>query len=240
MNLAASGAPAPPPPLAAVVFGEQLPQAVVYARHLATTGVEHGVIGPQEAGRVWQRHILNCAAVSAVVPRDAHVIDLGSGAGLPGIPLALARPDLRVTLLEPLARRVLFLQEVVSMLNLPVAVERGRAEDRAVCGDVVVARAVAPAERLLPWAHALLPAGGMLAALKGETVFAEIDSAGEAVTDTGADPLAVDLVSLTPTGLTVTPDVTAAGSRSAEAQERVLVLRAVWPSAPATSRRGTG
>jgi len=104
------------------VFGERLPLAERYAEHLATTGVEWGLVGPREASRVWERHILNCAVVADLIPPAARVLDIGSGAGLPGIPLALARPDLRVVLVEPLARRVEWLRAVLADLELPVEV----------------------------------------------------------------------------------------------------------------------
>jgi 16S rRNA (guanine527-N7)-methyltransferase len=102
--------------------------------------------------RIWERHVLNCAVVAELVPDAARVVDIGSGAGLPGIPLALARPDLQIVLLEPLARRVEWLQEVVADLGLEVRIDRGRAEEKAVRrrwegADVVTARAVAPLAR---------------------------------------------------------------------------------------------
>ena len=113
----------------AAPFGDRLPLARRYAEHLATTGVEWGLVGPHEAPRVWDRHVLNCAVVADLIPPGARVLDIGSGAGLPGIPLALARPDLRVVLVEPLARRVEWLRTVLADLELPIEVERGRAED---------------------------------------------------------------------------------------------------------------
>lgn len=169
----------PMPGRARGIFGPRLPSAIAYVDLLAGPGVERGLIGPRERPRLWTRHVLNSAVVAAALPSGAavRVIDVGSGAGLPGIPLALARPELRLTLLEPLARRVTFLDETVSSLGLDVEVIRGRAEDvRDRVWDVVVARAVAPLERLLALADHLVHAGGMLVAVKGRTAAAEVAS----------------------------------------------------------------
>ena len=138
---------------------DRLPLAVAYADLLATEGVVRGLIGPREAPRLWDRHLLNCAVLGEAVPQDATVCDIGSGAGLPGLVLAIARPDLRVTLVEPLLRRTTFLEEVVSALSLPhVEVVRGRADDLhgVRTFDVVTSRAVAPLERLLQWSMPLV------------------------------------------------------------------------------------
>lgn len=161
------------------LFGDRLPQARRYAEHLATTGVERGLIGPHEASIVWQRHVLNCAVIAVLVPQHARVVDVGSGAGLPGIPLALVRPDLEVVLVEPLARRVEWLREVVDDLALPIRIERGRAEDAPVRrrwegADVVTARAVAPLHRLAVWCLPLVRVGGMMLAVKGVTAPEEV------------------------------------------------------------------
>ncbi|MBN9109724.1 MAG: 16S rRNA (guanine(527)-N(7))-methyltransferase RsmG [Pseudonocardia sp.] len=176
--------------MAAEIFGERLPAAVRYAEHLATTGVERGLIGPRETERLWDRHILNCAVVKEVVPEGARVVDLGSGAGLPGIPLALARPDLHVVLVEPLARRVDWLTEVIEDLDLPIQVQRGRAEETEVRrrwegADVVTARAVAPLARLAGWALPLLRRGGRLVAVKGASAEQEIARDAVAVRKAG-------------------------------------------------------
>jgi 16S rRNA (guanine527-N7)-methyltransferase len=167
------------PPSAGAVFDGRLPLARRYATHLVTTGVERGLIGPREAPRVWERHLLNCAVVAELLPDGARVVDLGSGAGLPGIPLLLARPDISVVLVEPLARRVDWLREVVEDLGLPVEIERGRAEEPDVRvrwegADVVTARAVAPLARLAGWALPLLRVGGSLLALKGASAADEV------------------------------------------------------------------
>lgn len=177
---------AAPPPAAVEVFGARFHLARRYAEHLATTGLERGLIGPRETPRLWERHVLNCAVVAELVPPGARLVDVGSGAGLPGIPLALARPDLQVVLVEPLARRVAWLAEVVADLGLPVKVERGRAEETVVRrrwegADVVTARAVAPLARLATWSLPLLRLGGVLLALKGASADEEVARDGAAV-----------------------------------------------------------
>lgn len=172
-------APLEPPAVARALFGDRLGPARRYAALLADTGVAYGLIGPKEGNRVWERHLLNCAVLSELIEPDARVLDLGSGAGLPGIPLALVRPDLEVVLLEPLARRVDWLRGVLDDLELPVVVVRGRAEDAAIRrrwggADVVTARAVAPLARLAGWALPLLRSGGHLLAMKGESAHDEV------------------------------------------------------------------
>jgi 16S rRNA (guanine527-N7)-methyltransferase len=174
-----AGAPTEPPAAAHALFGDRLNAARRYAALLADTGVAYGLIGPKEGDRVWERHLLNCAALSELIEPDARVLDLGSGAGLPGIPLALVRPDLEVVLLESLARRVDWLREVLDDLDLPLVVVRGRAEDAAIRrqwggADVVTARAVAPLARLAGWALPLLRPGGRLLAMKGESAHDEV------------------------------------------------------------------
>jgi 16S rRNA (guanine527-N7)-methyltransferase len=163
-----------------VLFGERLPLAERYAWWLASAGVERGLIGPREAERLWPRHLLNCVAVAALIPRGSHVVDLGSGAGLPGIVLAIARPDLQLTLVEPMQRRVAFLEEVRDDLSLShVEIRRARADDLASAKlnvDVVTARAVAPVDRLATLAAPLLRGGGQLLAIKGSAVVAEVSA----------------------------------------------------------------
>ncbi|MFJ6696725.1 16S rRNA (guanine(527)-N(7))-methyltransferase RsmG [Streptomyces sp. NPDC091272] len=177
------------PEVAKAVFGEFFPGAVRYAELLADAGVERGLIGPREVPRLWERHLLNCAVLSEVVPENITVCDVGSGAGLPGIPLALARPDLKITLLEPLLRRTNFLQEVVELLGLDhVTVVRGRAEE--VMGKVdpvhvVTARAVAPLDRLAGWGVPLLRSYGEMLALKGDTAEEELKGARAALSKLG-------------------------------------------------------
>jgi 16S rRNA (guanine527-N7)-methyltransferase len=186
---AGPGPPPPAPPSAAIVFGNRLAAANAYAGLLAGDGVVRGLLGPREVPRLWERHLLNSAVVAELLELGATITDVGSGAGLPGIPLALARPDLQIELLEPLQRRVLFLQEVVSALDLDhVRVERGRAEDVASAEgvDVVTARAVAPLSRLAAWCLPLLRPGGSLIALKGSQASAELDLAADDLRQLGA------------------------------------------------------
>ncbi len=160
-----------------------------YVDLLTGAGVERGLLGPREAPRVWQRHILNCAVVAPVLSEGATVCDIGSGAGLPGVVLALARPDLHITLLEPLQRRVTFLDEVVRELELAdVRVVRGRAEDRTgtVAFDVVTARAVAPLGTLIRWGLPLVSRGGELVAFKGSRAQDELTEARPDLARAGA------------------------------------------------------
>jgi 16S rRNA (guanine527-N7)-methyltransferase len=186
------------PPAAEAVFGDRLPLARRYADLLVTVGVERGLLGPREPSRIWSRHLLNSTAVADLVPPAAAVVDLGSGAGLPGIPLALARPDLHVTLLEPLERRAAFLSEVVAALGIEVAVVRARAEQSpGADADVVVARAVAPLVRLVPLAAALARPDGVLLALKGTAAAADL-AAARAVLGSRLD--AADIVPLAAAG----------------------------------------
>ena len=167
------------PETASAVFGDRLPAARRFVELLATDGVVRGLIGPREVPRLWERHVLNSAAVAEAVPHGARVVDVGTGAGLPGIPLALARPDLGMTLVEPMARRVEFLGDVVADLGVDWRVVRGRAEERSVARavgevDVVTARAVAPLPRLVGWVRGLLRPGAQLVALIGSAAAAEV------------------------------------------------------------------
>ncbi|WKS70214.1 16S rRNA (guanine(527)-N(7))-methyltransferase RsmG [Corynebacterium accolens] len=163
------------------VFGSRLPLAQEYHDSLATDGSTRGFIGPREVPRLWERHILNCAVIEQVIPEGATVIDVGSGAGLPGIPLAIARPDLHITLIEPLLKRYNYLNEVTEKLGLEnVTVLRGRAEEgpikKAVAGaDVVTSRAVAPLGKLAKWSLPLVRKGGEMIALKGSSVHEELE-----------------------------------------------------------------
>ncbi|MGK5737706.1 16S rRNA (guanine(527)-N(7))-methyltransferase RsmG [Micromonospora sp. URMC 103] len=198
-----AGAPDPagatlPPELAdaaRALFGDRLDLAAAYAELLATDGVVRGLIGPRETPRLWDRHLLNCAAVAERIPEGVEVLDVGSGAGLPGLVLAIARPDLMITLVEPLARRTSFLTEAVDELGLTgtVRVFRGRAEEAAagtaetapLRGDVVTARAVAPLDRLAAWCLPLTVVGGRLVALKGASAADEIAEHAAAVAKLG-------------------------------------------------------
>ncbi|CAM2973315.1 16S rRNA (guanine(527)-N(7))-methyltransferase RsmG [Mycobacterium intermedium] len=175
--------PSPPteavPDAAVQLFGDRLDLARRYAHWLATAGVERGLLGPREAERVWDRHLLNSVAIAELLRDGERVVDVGSGAGLPGLPLAIARPDLRVVLLEPLLRRSEFLSEVVADLGLDVEVVRGRAEDAAVRKglgkfDAAVSRAVAALDKLAKWSMPVLKEDGRMLAIKGERAHNEV------------------------------------------------------------------
>jgi len=159
-------------------FPERLDEIAVYAHFLTTAGIERGLIGPREGERIWERHIFNCLPVTQLLPQGASLFDIGSGAGLPGIVIALARPDLSVTLIEPLERRVSFLTEAVEGLNLTInniEVIRGRAQDVKKSADFVTARAVAPLEKLKKMSWHMVKTGGSLLAMKGESASAEME-----------------------------------------------------------------
>ncbi len=183
------------------LFGDRLPIARRYAEHLATTGVEWGLVGPHEASRVWERHVLNCAVVADLIPDKARVLDIGSGAGLPGIPLALARTDLHIVLVEPLGRRVEWLRMVLDDLDVAIEVERGRAEDSQVRrrwegADVVTSRAVAPLHRLAAWCLPLVRPGGMMLAVKGVSAPAEVERDAGAVAASGGGVPRIEMCGL--------------------------------------------
>jgi 16S rRNA (guanine527-N7)-methyltransferase len=154
-------------------FPERLTEIAAYAHFLTTAGIERGLIGPREGERIWERHIFNCLPVTQLIPQGASLFDIGSGAGLPGIVIALARPDLTVTLIEPLERRVAFLNEAVEGLNIEVI--RGRAQDVKKSADFVTARAVAPLEKLKKMSWQMVKTGGSLLAMKGEGASAEME-----------------------------------------------------------------
>lgn len=166
-----------------------------YARLLATAGVERGLIGPREVPRLWDRHLLNCAVVVPLVPTGADVIDVGSGAGLPGLVWAIVRPDITVMCLEPLQRRAVFLEEAVAALGLAgrVSVVRARAEDivrgrgpvTSLRARVVTARAVAPLERLAGWTVPLVAPGGEVLALKGRSAADEVEGSRDVLSRLG-------------------------------------------------------
>ncbi|HEX3930346.1 MAG TPA: 16S rRNA (guanine(527)-N(7))-methyltransferase RsmG [Nocardioides sp.] len=155
-----------------------------YGGLLASDGITRGLIGPREVPRLWERHLLNCALLAPLIGDGASVADLGSGAGLPGMVLAIARPDLRITLVEPMARRVEFLEEVRAELGLDVRVVRARAEqwEGPAAFDVVTARALAPLARLLAWGMPLVASGGCLLAMKGSSAADEIAAAQSELT----------------------------------------------------------
>jgi 16S rRNA (guanine527-N7)-methyltransferase len=190
--------PEPLLPAARVLFAQRLPLAQRYADLLGTDGVVRGLVGPREAARIWDRHLLNCAVVAELIPNSSFVVDVGSGAGLPGIVLAVARPDLTVVLVEPLARRTAFLTEAVTELGLDaqVTVLRGRAEEYAggpragslSPADIVTARAVAPLDRLATWCLPLAAPGGRVLALKGASAAEEVAAHRDAIDRLGGGP----------------------------------------------------
>ena len=191
----------PAPDSARGVFGDALPQAIAYADLLAGEATLRGLIGPREVPRLWERHLLNCAVLTELIPPDSSVCDVGSGAGLPGIVLAIRRPDIRMNLLEPLLRRSTFLDSVVLKMGLSnVVVHRGRAEDVAGTAgfemgfDVVVSRAVAPMERLAGWSLPLTRPGGQMLAMKGSSAADEVAHAANAIARAGGTDVSVESV----------------------------------------------
>ena len=179
------------------IFGGRLGLAERYVEHLATTGTERGLIGPREVPRLWSRHVLNCAVIESQIPPGSHVADVGSGAGLPGLCLAIARPDLELTLIEPLERRVIWLQEVVDDLGLEnVTVMRTRAELAVgmVEADVVTARAVSALSNLAGLTIPLLAGKGLVIAIKGRSAGEEIEKAARVIRKLGGKETSVVLV----------------------------------------------
>jgi len=159
------------------MFGAAADTARKYAELLVGVGVDRGVVGPAEADRIWDRHLLNCGSIAHLVPAKGALTDLGSGAGLPGIVLAILLPGVHVTLLEAMARRVEFLELCVAELGLSnVEVVRGRAEDLAghLAADVVTARAVAPLDKLAGLCVGIARPGGRIVAMKGASAEAEL------------------------------------------------------------------
>jgi 16S rRNA (guanine527-N7)-methyltransferase len=166
--------------LISTYFGERQKEVARYAEILATWGIDRGLVGPKEGDRIWDRHIANCIPVTTLLSNPsegASLLDIGSGAGLPGIVIALARPDLKVTLLEPLQRRIDFLEEVVAELGIEITVKRGRAESFKGGFNFVTARAVAPLPKLATVSWHLVMGGGSLLAMKGESAAAELEAA---------------------------------------------------------------
>jgi 16S rRNA (guanine527-N7)-methyltransferase len=160
-------------------FPERQKEIRAFAQFLSTAGIERGLIGPREGERIWERHIFNCLPVTQLLPQNASLFDIGSGAGLPGIVIALARPDLKVTLIEPLERRVEFLKEATEGLGIDVI--RGRAQDVKKSADYVTARAVAPLEKLKKISWHMVKTGGALLAMKGESAATEMVGVKNAV-----------------------------------------------------------
>ena len=200
---------------------ERLPLVERYVGWLANAGTERGLIGPREVPRLWERHVLNSAVVGEWVPEGLRVADIGSGAGLPGLVLALARPDLEVTLVEPLLRRATFLEEVVADLEIPVRVVRARAEELhgVEVFHVVTSRAVAPLDRLAGWCMPLVAAGGAMVALKGASVSEEVEDHGRDLVRRG----------------TTVPEVRALGADVL--QSPTWAVRVSWAGEPQVSWR---
>jgi 16S rRNA (guanine527-N7)-methyltransferase len=181
------------PAVATSVFGDRLALAERFAEQLAGPGLDHGLMGPRELPRLWDRHLLNCAVVTDLLPVGATVVDVGSGAGLPGLVLAIRRADLHVVCVESMARRTEFLMRTADVLGLEsqISVKRGRIEDAAVqyelgAVDWMTARAVAPLDRLVGWCLPALRPAGELLALKGATAAAELAEHGKVLTQLGA------------------------------------------------------
>ncbi|MET1037026.1 MAG: 16S rRNA (guanine(527)-N(7))-methyltransferase RsmG [Aeromicrobium sp.] len=174
------------------MFASRLDLASSYAEILATDGVVKGLIGPREVPRIWDRHVMNSAVVAPRLPQGATVADIGTGAGLPGIVWAIARPDVHVTLVEPLLRRTTFLDQVVADLGLDnVEVLRSRAEDVNATFDVVTARAVAALDKLGRWCMPLVKPGGVLLAMKGQSAADEVRVATATLHRLGATSIVV-------------------------------------------------
>lgn len=183
------------------LLGDRLEVLERYARALADQGVVRGLLGPREVPRLWERHILNCAAVAPLLPERGSVVDLGSGAGLPGVVLACLRPDLSFVLVEPMLRRSTWLEEVTALVGLEnVAVRRARAEELVgqLAVDAVTARAVAPLDRLAAWALPLCRQGGELLALKGDRAEDELEAARPVLRALGGDDGVVARVAAVP------------------------------------------
>jgi 16S rRNA (guanine527-N7)-methyltransferase len=183
------------PAQAQAIFGDRFPVAQQYAELLAGSGVIRGLIGPREAPRLWERHILNCAVITELIDPDSTVVDIGSGAGLPGLVIAIRRPDVSVTLVEPLLRRVRWLDEVVDELGLGnVTVARGRAEtlwDEIAPADVVTSRAVSALENLAVWSVPLVRPGGWWLPMKGASVADEIAESRDLLASVGVTEIDV-------------------------------------------------
>jgi len=187
----------PPPELsgdlleaAEELFGDRLDLARRYVGHLASTGIEWGLLGPREVPRLWERHVLNCAVVGDLLPDGALVADVGSGAGLPGVVIAIARPELEVTLIETMQRRTTWLEEVDAELGLGLEVVRARAEELhgTRSFEVVTARAVAALDKLARWTLPLVAEDGHLLAMKGSSAADEVDKAQKVLTKLGGAP----------------------------------------------------
>ncbi len=214
-----------------MVFGPHLAVASRLAELLSTDGIERGLLGPGERDRIWDRHLSNCAVVTDLLPTGARVVDVGSGAGLPGLAMACRRPDLRVDLVESLARRVTYLTEVVARLNMGdrIRVFRGRAEAPETVAGVggtswVTARAVAPLERLAVWCLPLLRPGGTLLAIKGDQADAELRRDHRAVERAGG----------------VNAEVVSCGAGMLDSLTTVVCIQRAASDGPRSSTGGSG
>lgn len=186
-----------PPAVAGELLGPHLPAMEHYVAILATRGVDHGLVGPREVPRLWDRHILNCVVIADLIAPDATVADVGSGAGLPGLVLAVARPDLRLHLIEPLQRRVTWLEGAVAELGLQnVTIHRGKAQAfwGEVEADVVTSRAVARTGELVDWCLPLVRPGGEIMAIKGASAASEIAQDEAQLVTAGMESVAVEVV----------------------------------------------
>src|SRR4051812_7418939 len=228
---------------AKALFGERLGIARSYAEALATTGAERGLIGPREVPRIWDRHLLNCVALAELVPPDIELADVGSGAGLPGLPIAIARPDVTVYLVEPLLRRVVWLREIVLQLGLAnVEIIRSRANAVAETGrvfDVVTARAVAPLPGLLGLCLPLVRPGGELLAMKGDSAAEELIEAEPTLKQLGAVEWSVALCGQ---GVLATPTTVVrviAGTRPKVGSKKAKSSRPAAPSRNASRPGGS-
>jgi 16S rRNA (guanine527-N7)-methyltransferase len=163
-------------------LGPGFTQLSKFADILAQDGVRLGLIGPREVERIWDRHILNCAALTELIDDGQSIIDIGSGAGLPGIVLAILKPNSKVTLIEPMQRRTDFLTQAKTDLGLTnVEIIRGRAEGQKVTAQIVTSRAVAPLDKLLAWSWPLVENGGKVLAIKGEKAQEELENAQKVI-----------------------------------------------------------
>lgn len=221
---------------ARLLFGEQLGAIEAYAQVLADTGVDHGLIGPREVPRLWDRHLLNCGVVSELVPANSSVADVGSGAGLPGLVLAIARPDLRVTLIEPLQRRVTWLESTVEDLQLDnVVVRRDRADQATdIQVDVVTSRAVAALPKLANWCMPLLRDQGTMLALKGSSAETELADAAQMLERSGA--ISCDVVQCG--GQIIDPPATVIRIRVGDRARKTARVRRASRKPPGGSRNG--
>lgn len=223
------------PAAAEGVFGARLSLAERYVDFLAGPGIERGLIGPGEVGRLWERHVLNSAAVTELVGDGERVVDVGSGAGLPGIPLALARPDVRVILVEPLLRRADFLNEVVELLGLDVTVIRGRAEEKSVLRavknvDAAVSRAVASLDKLTRWCLPLVRPDGLLLAMKGERAEEEVTEHRRVMNSLGAADVRVVRCGVNYLSPPATVVVARRAKRATRAERRISSTQEVDPT----------